>query len=37
MIIELGKVSVETKGQAPGPVQEPLVGSKTQRLAIQFT
>ncbi len=36
MIVELGNVSIETKGSAPGDVSEPVVGSKIESLAVVF-
>lgn len=36
MIIELGVLSVETKGLQPGPIIEPLVGSKIMRIVTVY-
>jgi hypothetical protein len=36
MIIELGRVSAETKGNSPGPVIEPLTSLKIMRFCLIY-
>jgi hypothetical protein len=35
-MFELGKASAETKGNSPGPVAEPMIGSKFMRWVIAY-
>ena len=36
MLVELGRVSVETLGNSPGDVEEPQIGSKIERWAMAY-